>query len=223
MAENSTKLTPSDLAALMCARICHDLVSPVGALSTAIEVLDDPANEEMHDDALDLVRMSARQAAAKLQFLRLAFGAGTSAPGFIGVEEIRKLADGMYGDGKISLSWDIRGDGLEKTRARLLLNMIMIGSYCIPRGGTLDISANESGDASLIELKATGMRARLDPMVPKTLSGKAPEDGFDGRSIQPFYAGMIIRELKGRIDTDHTDDIVTLSAFIPRDSAQNAA
>ena len=223
MAENSTKLTPGDLAALMCARICHDLVSPVGALTTAIEVLDDPANEEMHDDALDLVRLSARQAGAKLQYLRLAFGAGTSAPGFIGFEEVKKLAGGMYGDGKIELSWSVKGEGLEKSSARLLLNLIMIASHCIPRGGTLEISSGDSGDATLIELKATGMRARLDPMIPKTLSGKAPEDGFDGRSIQPFYAGMIIRELKGRIDTDHKDDTVTLSAFVPRDSARNAA
>lgn len=223
MTETSQKLTPGDLAALMCARICHDLVSPVGALGTALEVLDDPDNADMHADALDLVRLSARQASAKLQYLRLAFGAGTSAPGFIGVDHIQSLVAGMYADGKVSFSWESDTDGLDKSPSRLLLNMIMIGVNCIPRGGELQINVSQKGDADLIDVRATGPRARLDEMITKTLSGKAPEDGFDGRSIQPFYAGMIVRELKGRIDATVQDETVTLSAFTPHNSARNAA
>ena len=223
MTDNPQKLTPGDLAALMCARICHDLVSPVGALGTALEVLDDPDNTDMHDDALDLVRLSARQASAKLQFLRLAFGAGTSAPGFIGLDHVQNLVAGMYGGGKVNFSWDTDCDGLDKSPTRLLLNLVMIGVNCIPRGGELSINVTAKGDADLIEVKATGPRARLDEMITKTLSGKAPEDGFDGRSIQPFYAGMIVRELKGRIDANVQDETVTLSAFTPQSSARNAA
>ena len=78
MSTSIMKLTASDLAALLCARICHDLVSPIGALGAALEVFDDDDNLDMRDDAIDLIRLSARQASAKLQFLRLAFGAGGS-------------------------------------------------------------------------------------------------------------------------------------------------
>ena len=98
MSSTVAKLTPSSLAALLCARICHDLISPVGALSTAIEILDDESNTDMHGDAMDLIRNSSRQANAKLKFLRLALGAGGSAPGIIGMQEVKSLVEAMYGD-----------------------------------------------------------------------------------------------------------------------------
>ena len=107
MSETIVKLTPSDLAALMCARICHDLVSPIGALSTALEVLDDESNADMHEDAMNLVRLSAGQASDKLKFLRMAFGASTSAPGVIAMAEVRDLIDEMYKGGKANFHWNL--------------------------------------------------------------------------------------------------------------------
>ena len=100
---SDAKLTPAGLSAQMCARLAHDLISPIAALGTAIEVLDDPENSDMHADALDLVKLSARQASGKLQFLRLAFGAGGSAPGVVAVEQLKTLTDGIYGDAKAEL------------------------------------------------------------------------------------------------------------------------
>lgn len=205
---------PTDLAALLCARICHDLISPVGALGTALEVLDDQANVDMHEDALDLVRLSARQASAKLQFLRLAFGAGTSAPGRIGKSTLTDLIDGIYKDGKATVSWGQAPDELEKVHARLLLNMVMMAVQAIPRGGDVVISVANSGSLQ-ITTEATGTKARLDAAVPRTLSGQAPEDGFDGRTIQPFYTGLIVRELKGKIDSRINGETVTFQAVLP--------
>ena len=213
---SETKLTPAGLSALMCARICHDLVSPVGALGTALEVLGDDANAEMHEDAMNLVKSSARQASAKLQFLRLAFGAGGSAPGMIGVAELIKLADGVYGEGKANLVWDSKVSVLEKTAARLLLNMIMLGVNSIPFGGDLHITPEDHDDTVSLTLKASGNKARLADFVPITFAGKAPEIGFDGRTIQPFYAGMIVREAKGKIDASFDDGVVTLKAVLPK-------
>ena len=66
-------------------------------------------------------------------------------------------------------------------------------------------------------------RARLDPAIEGTLRGKAPEDGFDGRTIQPFYTGMIVRELKGKLTTHVDDETVTFTAVLPDLEAQNAA
>src|SRR3954468_16264066 len=69
-----------DLAALLCSRVCHDVISPVGAIVNGLEVLEDENDPAMHDFALDLIRKSARQASARLQFARLAFGAAPAQP-----------------------------------------------------------------------------------------------------------------------------------------------
>lgn len=202
------KLTPSGLAALLCARICHDLVSPVGALGTAIEILDDESNSDMHEDALTLIRSSSRKAAAKLKYLRLAFGAAGSAPGIIATEEIETLARNMFEDAKAELHFEFGGDGIEKARARLLLNLLMLAVQSVPRGGTVAIRTN---DHDLV-LEATGPRARLDENIERALSGRAPEDGFDGRTIQPFYAGMMAREQGGATHAMISDETVTFRA-----------
>lgn len=215
MSATVSKLTPSSLAALLSARICHDLISPIGALGTAIEVLDDPANIEMHDDAMGLVRLSSKQAGAKLRFLRLAFGAGGSAPGIIGVENLKSLIKDMYEGGKATISWGDSLDGLDKNVARLLLNLVMLAVQSIPRGGDIIITATENNGATTVSLAATGLKSRLDAAVEKTLAGKSPEDGFDGRTIQPFYAGMIARELKGSVTAFVDGETVNFTAHIP--------
>lgn len=215
MSATVTKLTPSGLAALLSARICHDLISPIGALGTAIEVLDDESNAEMHDDAMGLVRLSSRQAGAKLRFLRLAFGAGGSAPGIIAVEELKSLIAGMYEGGKATISWNTALEGLEKNTARLLLNLAMLAVQSVPRGGDVVISAEQLGGATTLSLAASGPKSRLDAAVEKTLAGKAPDDGFDGRTIQPFYAGMIARELKGTVSANIDGETVNFAAHIP--------
>lgn len=212
------KLTPATLAALLCARICHDLISPVSALGAALEVFDDDDNPDMRDDAMDLIRTSSRQAANKLQFLRIAFGAGGSAPGVIGTQELRVLTDGMFGEGKASLHWKLKTDGLPKAAARLMLNLTMLAVQAIPRGGDLTIEATDQGGMVRLSLVAEGPKARLDPAVSTTLAGKAPDDGWDGRTVQPFYTGMIAREAKGRVDAAIEGERVTFTALIPSES-----
>jgi len=211
MSATVTKLTPSSLAALLCARVCHDLISPVGALGTAIEILDDPSNTDMHEDALQLIRNSSRQAQAKLKFLRLAFGAAGSAPGIIGVEEIKTLSEDMYRDGKATLVWNMANDGLDKAQARILLNLIMLGVQSVPRGGDVAITATDQE----LSITATGRKARLDEAVARALSGKAPADGFDGRSIQPLYTSLMVRDLGGSLDAAVVDETVHFSAKFP--------
>jgi histidine phosphotransferase ChpT len=210
MSATVIKLTPSSLAALLCSRICHDLISPVGALGTGIEILNDESNTDMHDDAIDLIKNSSRQANAKLNFLRDAFGAAGSAPGIIPVSDIKTKTENMYADGKATFNWQLKADGLEKARARMLLNLIMLAVGAIPRGGEVTIS--DENDGAILTLTSQGRRARLDPNVEKALSGKAPDDGFDGRTIQPFYTGMIARELQGSISTTVDEETVTFTA-----------
>ena len=169
----------------------------------------------MHDDAMGLIRLSSRQAGAKLRFLRLAFGSGGSAPGIIAIEELKSLTAGMYEGGKATIIWNTALDGLEKNTARLLLNLTMLAVQSVPRGGQIIITAEDTSGAATLSLAATGPKSRLDAAVEKTLAGKAPEDGFDGRTIQPFYAGMIARELKGTVTALVEGETVTFTANIP--------
>ncbi len=219
MSDPVTKLTASNLAALLCARICHDLVSPVGALSAALEVFEDDDNLDMRDDAMDLIKSSAGQASAKLQFLRIAFGAGGSEPGVISSAELKELVLGVYGSGKANLHWQVSADGLDKQAARVLLNLSMLSVMAVPRGGDISISTAQENNATQINIVCKGPKARLDPSVVKTLAGGAPEDGFDGRNIQPFYTGMIAREGGGSVHAaiDDADDApkVIFSANLP--------
>ena len=217
------KLTPASLAALLCARICHDLVSPVSALGAAIEVLDDPDNMDMREDALDLIRTSSKAAAAKLQFLRLAFGAGGSAPGIIGTGQLKTLIEGVFGEAKADLVWKVAPEGLDKPSARLLLNLTMLAFQAVPRGGSVTIGATDQGGMTRLQFICEGPKARLEDAVKIALSGKAPEQGWDGRTVQPFYTGMIAREAKGRVDAQASDERVEFSALIPGDKPEAAS
>lgn len=218
-----TKLTPTSLSALLCARICHDLISPVGALGTAIEILDDAGNVDMHDDAMALVRTSSRQAAAKLKFLRLAFGAAGSAPGVIPTAEITKLSNDMFADSKPDLVWNIDTDGIDKDHARILMNLIMLAIQAAPRGGKVTVSRHGQSEGANFVLVSQGPKARLDAAVAKALAGKAPEEGFDGRSIQPLYASLLARDIGGAIGASVDDGgdevIVTFTADFPATAA----
>jgi len=215
MSASITKLTPTSLSALLCARICHDLISPVGALGTAIEILDDPANVDMHGDAMALVRTSSRQASAKLKFLRIALGAGGSAPGVIPTAEVQALSNDMFADSKPDLVWQIDTDGIDKNRARIVMNLIMLAIQAAPRGGTVTISRTGNGEGASFSLVSTGLNVRLDAAVAKAIAGKAPEDGFDGRSIQPLYASLLARDIGGTVGASATEEAITFTANFP--------
>lgn len=214
MSASITKLTPTSLSALLCARICHDLISPVGALGTALEILDDPSNVDMHSDAMDLVRTSSRQASAKLKFLRLALGAGGSAPGVIPTAEMISLSNDMFADSKPDLVWQIESDGIEKNHARIVMNLIMLAVQAAPRGGSVTISQT-GDDGANFALVSEGPKVRLDASVAKAIAGKVPEDGFDGRSIQPLYASLLAKDVGGAVAATAEDEAITFTANFP--------
>src|SRR5215472_541338 len=136
-----------ELAALLCSRVCHDLISPVGAIVNGLEVLDDNPKPEDRDFALDLIRKSAKTASARLQFCRLAFGAAGSAGAQIDLGDAQTMARGHIEDGKVSITWNLPRLLLPKNRVKLLLNMLIIAQQTIPRGGTLTIDPIGQGDA----------------------------------------------------------------------------
>lgn len=212
--QHTAELAADQLAALLCARLCHDLVSPVSALGAALSVLDDQDSPEMHDDAMELVRESSRQAQAKLEFARLAFGAGGSAPGVLDTRELQRLTEAMFSASKPEIVWKVEAIGLEKAASRLLLNLCILGVDAVPRGGTVTVEATEAAGGARIRIVSEGPRARLDASYALALEGEAPEGGYDGRSIQPYYAGLIARMSGGRVSAHADEERVEFVALI---------
>jgi histidine phosphotransferase ChpT len=126
-----------ELAALISSRICHDVISPVGAISNGLEMLDEEQDESMREQTMDLIRKSARQASAKLQFARLAFGAAGSAGAEIDLRDAERVARDFVQGGKHTLSWQGPPVTLPKNKVKLLLNLLALGVVALPRGGTV--------------------------------------------------------------------------------------
>ena len=164
-----------DLAALLCSRVCHDLISPVGAIVNGLEVLEEDKDEETKTFALDLIKKSARTASARLQFCRLAFGAAGSAGAQIDVGDAEKVARGFIEDDKTKLAWNLPRVLLPKNRVKLLLNMLVIAGQAIPRGGTLTVDPVGEGEAMGFRVTAAGTNARVPQAVPALLAGDAGE------------------------------------------------
>jgi histidine phosphotransferase ChpT len=178
-----------DLAALLCSRVCHDLISPVGAIVNGLEVLDEGKDEETKTFALDLIKKSAGQASAKLQFCRLAFGAAGSAGAQIELGDAERVARGLIEDGKTTLVWNLPRELVPKNRAKLLLNMLMVGTGSIPRGGTLTAEPLGNG----FRVTAAGLNARVTAATAELLTG-SPSHTVDAHAIQPLYTGILARD-----------------------------
>ena len=182
-----------DLAALLCSRICHDLISPTGAIVNGLEVLDEGGDAETKTFAMDLIRKSARTASARLQFCRIAFGAGGSAGAQIDTGDAETMARGFIEGDKVKLSWNLPRALLPKNRVKLLLNMLVIATGAIPRGGALTVESIGTGEATGFRIIASGLNARIPQAVPGLLEGNSEHGTVDAHAIQPFYTGMLAR------------------------------
>jgi len=179
-----------ELAALLCSRVCHDLISPVGAIVNGLEVLDDNPKPEDRDFALDLIRKSAKTASARLQFCRLAFGAAGSAGAQIDLGDALNMAKGHIEDGKCTIAWNLPRLLLPKNRVKLLLNMLIIAQQTIPRGGTLTVDPIGEGEAMAFRVTAAGLNARL-PQNIVTLLGSDQGPSVDAHAVQPYYTRLL--------------------------------
>ena len=155
-----------DLASLLCSRLCHDLLSPVGALNNGIELLSDEQDPEMRERCLELLTESARASANKLKFFRLAFGAGGGFGDEIDTREAKSALEGLYGaEKRIELGWLVAGDRLPKGAVKLLLNLAMIAGDALVRGGRLDVGVERSADKIEMVIRAEGPRVLVDPIA----------------------------------------------------------
>jgi histidine phosphotransferase ChpT len=183
-----------DLAALLCSRVCHDLISPVGAIANGLEVMEEAKDDETKSFAMDLIKKSSRTASAKLQFCRLAFGAAGSAGAQIDTGDAEKVARGLMEDEKTKIAWNVPRLLLPKNRVKLLLNMLLMAGQSIPRGGQLVVEAIGEGETMGFKVTSTGTNAKVPQAMPGLLEG-TPAEGHavDAHAIQPFYTGMLAK------------------------------
>jgi len=182
-----------DLAALLCSRVCHDLISPAGAIVNGLEVLEESKDEETKTFALSLIKKSARTATARLQFCRIAFGAAGSMTAQVDTGDAEQVARGFIEDDKFKLTWNLPRALLPKNRVKLLLNMLIVATQAIPRGGTLTLDPVGSGESVAFRITAAGLNARVPPAIPALLDGGSREEPIDAHAIQPYYTGLLAR------------------------------
>ena len=209
------ELDSLDLAALLCSRVCHDVISPVGAIVNGLEVLEDEKDPEMRTFALDLIRRSAETASARLQFCRLAFGAAGSAGASIDTGEAEKVVRGLFADQKTQIEWNAPRVLAPKNQVKLILNLCLIAAAAIPRGGVITVRAEAAAaDGSLrISVTAKGLNARLAGHTPALLAGAPEHHSVDAHAIQPFYTGLIARASNMALHVTTEADSVTIEAL----------
>lgn len=202
-----------DLAALLCSRVCHDLISPVGAIINGLEVMEEDKDDaETKTFAMDLIKKSAKTASAKLQFCRLAFGAAGSAGAQIDSGDAEKVTRGLIEDEKTRIVWNLPRVLLPKNRVKLLLNMVLIAGQTIPRGGTISVDPVGEGETTSFRVAASGINARLPAAVSGLLKGEPGEHAVDAHAIQPFYTGLLARDCGLNADIAAEGEAIVVSA-----------
>ena len=191
------ELQANDLAAMLCSRVCHDLINPVGAINNGLQSLEDPGQADMADLARQMVSSAARQALARLEYARLAFGASSTAGTEFDTRECEKVARILFDIEKPDLDWTITPVLMPKNKAKLMMNMILIAIAAVPRGGLVKVSLLGDAGSEAIEVVATSdpeqkQRTFLPQGVVELLDG-SPEGGVEARNIQPFYTGLLAR------------------------------
>jgi histidine phosphotransferase ChpT len=205
-------LTPLDLAALLCSRVCHDVISPVGAIINGLEVLDGEEDDEMRAVAMELIKKSAISASAKLQFCRLAFGAAGSYGASIDTGDAEKVARDIFASDRTVLEW-IGGRRLaSRNSVKLMLNMCLVAAGSVPRGGVITVEISGEEEAMRIRVEAKGLNAKLSHGAADILAGNSSTETIDGRSIQLYFTTLLARECQATLNVATSPEAVLLTA-----------
>ena len=206
-----------EFASLLCSRLCHDLLSPVGALNNGIELLVDEHDPEMRARCLDLLGESARASANKLKFFRLAFGAAGGFADEVDTREARVAIEGLFGgDGRIQLGWMVDEPTMSKSALKVLLNLVLLAGDALVRGGRLDVGAEKYESGLDIVVRAEGPRIVLDPELKHALLGEASEDQIAPRAAAAWLVHCLISEGAGQIQiADGEEGVLLFGASLP--------
>ncbi|HSG34211.1 MAG TPA: histidine phosphotransferase family protein [Sphingomonadaceae bacterium] len=207
-------ISPTDLASLLCSKLCHDLLSPVGALTNGLELLADETDPEMRQRCFELLEQSAKTSADKLRFFRLAFGAAGGFGDEVDSSEPHALIAALTGD-KIELDWQVEAAKLPKPAVKMLLNLAQIGIEALVRGGKLEVGAEVTGEACEIALRASGDRVVFDPVIGRALDGSLAEGEITSRTAAPYMLHLLAQESGGGLQHAASGDALVMGAVLP--------
>lgn len=211
---NAPAVRPAELAAYLAARMCHDFISPASAISSGLDLLDDPSAQDMREEAMGLITSSAKKLADLLSFCRVAFGASASAETF-DARDLEKLAQGVFAHMRAELVWAVDTPAVNKPAARTLLNLSQMAGAALPTGGVAKVRAVQEGASLAIAIESTGPRARLRPEVLAGLQGQPPGEGLHGHWVQAYYTHLFVTDAGGRVFADVQEERVIFAATLP--------
>jgi histidine phosphotransferase ChpT len=209
-------ISQTDLASLLCSRLCHDLLSPVGALSNGLELLADENDPEMRERCVELLEASAKISTDRLKFFRLAFGAAGGFGDSVPIEEAQQVIGALAGDAKkIEVNWAMAENTLPKPAIKVLLNLAQIALDALVRGGRLDIGAERLEGNVEIVARATGPRIAFDETIGRALQGELGAGELTSRTAAAHMIAVLAEELGGGLQYRLADDALVLGAVIP--------
>lgn len=199
-------ISPTDFASLLCSRLCHDLLSPVGALNNGLELLADEHDPEMRARCLELLAESARASANKLKFFRLAFGAAGGFGETVDTREAHAAIEGLFGDNhRVTIGWMVEDPVLPKHAIKVLLNLALIGGDALIRGGQLDIGAEVANETVEIVVRAEGPRIVLDPELRNALTGDGGDTPVTPRAAAAYLVHQLVAQGGGDVQVSPPD------------------
>ncbi|QUD86739.1 histidine phosphotransferase [Phenylobacterium montanum] len=208
------EVTANELASHLAARLCHDFISPAGAIVSGLDLLEDPSAQDMREEAMGMIAASANKLVALIKYDRIAFG-GSAAAEVFDTRELLALSQGVFADMRAKLDWQVTQPGLDKPPARALLNLCQIGAGALPAGGMVRAEAVESDSEITIVIEASG-RARLRQEVIDGLEGRRLSEGRTGHWVQAYYLRKLIDDAGGVLETQSEEALVTLRARFPK-------
>lgn len=209
-------ISQTDLAAMMCSRLCHDMLSPVGALANGLELLADEQDPQMRARCMELLEQSARISTDKLKFFRLAFGAAGGFGEAIPIDEARSVIEALVADNKrITINWAIPEPSLPKPAVKVLLNLAQIALDSLVRGGTLDIGAERREGAVEIVARARGDRIAFDETIGRALQGDLAPSDITSRTAAAHMIAVLAEEMQGGLQYKLGDGALVLGAVLP--------
>jgi histidine phosphotransferase ChpT len=201
---------------LLASRICHDLISPIGAVGNGLELLED-AGPDMSGDALKLSANCVRKASALLEFFRMAYGTAGSDAG-LRWDAAKQLADGLLEGGKTVLVWPPLPAGFTAppASAKLALNLVLLGTEMLPRGGEIVVAIQPSGARVTLSATASGRDARMsDEIAVAIAAGAEAAPPLTARTVHAFFTSRLAEVMGSRIEPLVQPSAVRLSASIP--------
>ncbi len=192
-------MTDIDFAAVLCSRLCHDLVSPVGAMSNGLEILNEETDASMQEQVMDLLQKSTRQTTNKLQFFRLAFGAGGGFSSQLDMREAEKALFAYFEGSRVNLIWNVPLPHVSKQMVKFLLNTAMVSGESMIRGGDLNVNMSEKDNKIHLFITAQTPRFLMADTIRDALMGDMEESLLDPRTAPAYLAGQVARELNGTI------------------------